>query len=437
MAATRHLLIGVAVLTAALSAVPAQAQNSGGRQSYMERRADERRNTQGDKIEEQAVLFPNATRAEPTAKGSSRLQRQLNSMIEALNGDDAPKALELAQEIIANERANAYEKSLAYQVAGNSSADLDDLPAAIEFLKQALATNGLDNNSHYSVMQNVASFQMNNDQPADAVTTLQQLIAETRTEKPEIHAILASALFQTENFAAAIESLKKALSYTTEPKDDWLKLLQAAYAESEQPAEAVKIGEQLLARNPDDKRQMLALASSYLDLDQGEKAAAMLEQARAKGLFTETRDYQALYTLYFNIEGREKDVIGVIEEGLTKGILKRDLQTLNALAQAAYFSEDMPKAIASYKEAAALDPKGETGLNLAKVLSGEAEDAQARDAAKAALAKGVAKPGEAWMVIARSESQLDNTAATRAALQEAAKYPETRDQANRMLQQNR
>ena len=76
-------------------------------------------------------------------------------------------------------------------------------------------------------------------------------------------------------------------------------------------------------------------------------------------------------------------------------------------------------------------------MNYAKVLSGEAEDAAARDAAKAALAKGLSKPGEAWMVIARSEAQLDNMGATRAALQEAAKYPETREQADRMLQQIR
>lgn len=249
--------------------------------------------------------------------------------------------------------------------------------------------------------------------------------------------VLASALFQDERFADAIASVNKAISLAPEPKDEWLRLLQAAYAENDQQAESVKVGEQLLARTPDDKRLVFALASSYLDLEQEAKAEALLQQARTKGLFTEARDYQALYSILFNMDGKEKDVITVIEDGLGKGLLKRDLQTLGALAQAAYFAEDMPKAIATYKEAAALDPKGETGLNYAKVLSAEARDAEARDAAKAALAKGVAKPGEAWMVIARSESQLDNVAATRAALQEAAKFPEAREQATKMLQQNR
>jgi hypothetical protein len=41
------------------------------------------------------------------------------------------------------------------------------------------------------------------------------------------------------------------------------------------------------------------------------------------------------------------------------------------------------------------------------------------------------------MVIARSENGLNNMPAFRAALQEAAKHPETREQATRMLSQLR
>ena len=433
MAASRSLLLGVVVLTATLFAVSAYAQTSRTGQERRGSNAEER--ARGG--EETPLLFPDAIRVEPGHKVSPRLSRPLGQMVEALNDGEAAKALELAEAAIANERASAYDKAFAAQVAANAAMDLDDLPGSIAYQKQAVDLNALNNEAHYSVMYSMAINQLNNEQVKDAIATLSVLIDETKTRNADIHYALAQTLAQDEQYPAAIEALKHALSLVPEPKADWLRLLQVAYMEAEQPAEAAAIGEKLLVMFPDDKRQIFALASSYLDFEQQEKAVALLEGARTRGLFTESRDYQTLYSLYFNIDAREKDVIAVIDEGLSKNILKRDLQTLNALAQAAYFSEDMPKAIATYKEAAVLDPKGETGLNLAKVLSAEAEDAQARDAAKAALAKGVAKPGEAWMVIARSESQLDNAAAMRVALQEAAKYPETRDQANRMLQQNR
>jgi tetratricopeptide (TPR) repeat protein len=263
------------------------------------------------------------------------------------------------------------------------------------------------------------------------------LIEETKTTNPDFHFALAGAYYESEQYPQAVEALKRTMTLAPTPKPEWLRLLASAYTESEQPAEAAKALEQLVALQPDDKRLILALASSYIDLEQADKAIATIEGARSRGLLTEARDYQNLYALYFNIDGKEKEVIAVINEGLSKGILSRDLPTLNALAQAAYFAEDMALAIATYKEGADLDPKGETALNYAKVLSGEARDAEARDAAKAALAKGVGKPGEAWMVIARSENELDNRPAVRAALLEAAKYPETREQANRMLSQLR
>jgi len=427
MAATRLVIVGVAVLTAALAAAPVDAQGS--RSGERERRAQ---------AEERPVMFPNATREEPEGRVSQRLQRRVNAMIEALNDDEDPAAaIAIAEEILANERANAFEKSIAAQVAGSAAGDLDDLPRSIAFLERAITENGLDNEAHFSAMQNLAVSQLNNEQPDAAIATLQRLISETRTENADIHYALAGAFLQAEQYPQGIEALRRAIGFANPPRPEWQNLLMSALLQSDQPAEAVKVGEALLAQTPDDKRLILNLASAYLDLEQADRAIALLEGARSRGLFTEARDYEILYALYFNAEGRETDVIAVINEGLSKGLLKRDLRTLQALAQAAYFAEQMALSISTYQEAAALDPKGDTGLNFAKVLSAEARDAEARDAAKAALAKGVNNPGDAWMVIARSEAQLDNAAAMRAALQEAAKFAPTREQANRMLQQMR
>lgn len=430
MAATRNVLLGLAVLTAAFAAIPVDAQSA--RTGATDRRAQQRQQEAPPKV------FPDATRVVEEGRVSRGLQRPLNEMFAALNDDEDPaKAREIAETVLANERANAYEKSVAAQVASNASLELDDLEAAITYAERALAENGLDNEQHYGTMQNLAVTFLSNDQPDQAITTLNRLIEESKTKNTDILFALAGAYYESEQFPQAIEATQRTIASVPAPKPEWLRLLASAYTETEQSAEAVKTLEQLVALQPNEKTVILALASAYLDLEQQDKAVAAIEGARSRGLLTEARDYQNLYALYFNIDGREKDVIAVINEGLSKGILKRDLPTLSALAQAAYFAEDMAVAVATYQEAAALDPKGETGLNYAKVLSAEARDAEARDAAKAALAKGVGKPGEAWMVIARSENELDNRAAVRAALQEAAKYPETRDQANRMLSQLR
>lgn len=423
MAAPRSLL-GLAVFTALLMAVPAQPA------AAREDRREQRRAAA-------EPAFPDATREEPRLRSSPRLQRQLSQLVEAYNEGDTTKARELADAILANERANAYDISFAAQVAASAASDQDDLEAAIAYMERVIETNGLDNEGHYNTMQNLAVAQLNSDQPAAAVATLTRLINETQTRNPVIHHTLGSAYFRAEQFAEAAAALRKAISLSPEPRTDWLRLLQAALIESGETEAAVAVGQQVLAKTPDDKQAVFALASNFIDLERYDDAIRLLEDARTRGLFNEARDYRTLYSLYFNVEGRERDVIAVIEEGFAKGVLPRDLQSLSALAQAAYFSDDMTRAIAAYREAAALDPRGESGLNYAKVLSAEGLDAEARAAARAALAKGLQRPGEAWMVIARAESQIGTPAEVRAALQEAARFPETAEQANRMLRQNR
>jgi len=425
MATTRSLL-GLAVFTALLIAVPASPA------AAREERGEQRRGA-----EAAPKNFPDATREEPGQRVTSRQQRRLTQMIEAFNEGDNVRARELADEVLANQAANAYEKSLAAQVAGNAASDADDLAVSIAYFQRALAENGLDNEGHYAVMQNLAVAQLNHEDLEGAIATLKLLIAETRTRNPEILYSLAVAYFQAERFAEAVEATRALIEATPEPREAWLRLLQGALLETEQPAEATKVGERLLAMNPDDKQLIFSQASALFDLEQTDRALALLDGARQRGLLTTARDFQIAFALYFNAEGRERDVIAVIEEGFAKGVLPRDLQSLSALAQAAYFSDDMERAIATYREAAALDPRGETGLNYAKVLSAEGRDEEARAAARAAIAKGLQRPGEAWMVIARAESQIGTPASTRVALQEAAGFPETAEQANRMLRQNR
>lgn len=424
MAATRSLL-GLAVFTALLIAVPASPAAA---------RDDRREQRRGA---EAAPSFPDATREEPRLRSSPRLQRQLSRLAEVYNEGDAAKARELADAILANERANAYDISFAAQVAASAASDQDDLEAAMAYMERVIETGGLDNEGHYNTMQNLAIAQLNSDQTEAAVLTFLRLINETRTRDPVIHHALGSAHFRAEQFPEAIAAIRKAISLLPEPRVEWLRLLQAAHVEAGELQAAVDVGKQVLAKTPDDKQAIFALASNYIELERYDEAIHLLEDARARGLFTEARDYRTLYALYFNAEGRERDVIAVIEEGFAKGLLPRDLQNLNALAQAAYFSDDIERAIAAYREAAALDPRGETGLNYAKVLSAEGRDEEARAAARAAIARGLQRPGEAWMVIARAEAQIGTPASTRAALQEAARFPETAEQARRMLRQNR
>ena len=84
MAASRHAFLGIAVLATVLAVLPGEASSA--------------RNDRRD--DDAEALFPKATRDVAEGRVSSRLQRQINAMIEALNDDEDPeKARRIADEL--------------------------------------------------------------------------------------------------------------------------------------------------------------------------------------------------------------------------------------------------------------------------------------------------------------------------------------------------
>lgn len=360
------------------------------------------------------VLYPDATRQEPEAKGSPKVQTKLNKLIEAYNKaldqEDEAKATAgyttartLADEIIANGSANAYDKALAAQIASQAALNTDDEAAAEGYLKQAVDANALGNNQHFQLMLQLAQLQLQKDDYTNGFATLDKYLAESKSKRPADFAFKGQYLYQADRFAECIPPLKQAIETSTNPEDkvdNWTQILMVCYQEAGQLAEAVKVAEQLAAKSPNDKRAQMNLASIYLNSEQETKAAAVLEKLRAAGLMTEEKDYRQLYLTYANMEGKEKDVISVVNEGLQKGVVKPDYQTYLALAQAYYYSEQIPQAIEAWQKAAPLSKDGETYLNLARVLWQEGRIPEAKVAARAALDKGLKKPDDAKKIIA-------------------------------------
>ena len=345
-------------------------------------------------------LYPQSTRTAPTIKPSSKLGSKLQKLIETFNkGEDFPAVRAQADEILANSAANEADKALAGQLAAQAAYNMDDTAAAKTYLQQAIALNALDNNGQFQSMLMLAQLQLQDDQQAEGLATLDKYLDESKSQRPEDLILKGQALYQAERYKEAIPVLKQAIAASPEPKDTWNQLLMASYAEAGQTGEAVAAAEALAAKTPNDKKAQLNLASMYMQADQMDKAAGVMDKLRASGQLTEEKEYKQLYSIYANTENKEKDVIAVITEGMQKGILKPDYQTYLALAQSYYYSEDVPKAIENWQKAAPLSKDGETYLNLAKVLHSEGRIPEAKQAAQQAIAKGVKKPEDAKKII--------------------------------------
>jgi tetratricopeptide (TPR) repeat protein len=402
----RHALSAV-IVAAFLLGTTAEAYAQGSAQERAEaRRAKhaERANEKADEKRADAkpveATYPAAAREEPDAKASAKLTPKLQKLFAAYDEGDTAAAQPLADEVLANADANPYEKSIAARIIGSMYLGEDDAKA-MAYLQQSIQSNGLINNDHYESMLIVAQLQMQDGKYQESLATLDKFLSETRSTQPEHMVLKGNALYRLERYPEAIAVLKPAVEATPEPRADWTQLLMGAYAASDQPAEAAKLAEKIAAGTPSDKRAQINLAATYLQSEQYDKAAAIYEKLRAAGELTEDRDYRNLYALYFNTQGKEREVVAVINDGLAKGILKPDHATYAALAQAYFFSEQPGKAIEAFQKAAPLAPDGETYLNLAKILANEGRSAESKKAAQQAIDKGLKNPQAARDLLSR------------------------------------
>lgn len=393
----RHIL-SVAVATLLLCTVTGEAMAQAAERAAERRAKAAQQREQGTKQPATAVAqYPNATRKEPDAQPSAKLRDTLAKLFDAFNAKDAATTVKIADEVIANPAGNAYDHAIAARLAGASLLNVDN-DKAKGYLQRAVDFNGLNNNEQFESMHLIAQIELNEQNYDGALAAIDRFLQESNSQDGADLAIKGNALYRLKRYPEAIAVMKAAVASSQEPNAEWLELLMGAYFDSNQPQEAARIAEGLIAQHPDDKTLQLNLASSYMQAGQDEKATALLEKLRASGTLDKPEDYRNLYAMYLN-HNKNKEGIAVIQEGLQKGALKEDYDTLNALAQAYWFAGQSDQAIAAYRKAAPMAPNGEAYLNLARALLNEGHVAEAKQAAQQALDKGVRNPGDAKKIL--------------------------------------
>lgn len=351
----RTLTAAIALALSAAIVAPAFGQMA-------KQRQEDRRSKKQEEQQKEAPLFPQATREEPegkaTEKGVKKLQAISKAYEEEKYADVLTQAVPFAQST-----DNAYEKAFAYQLAAVAASETEDHAKAAEYFQAAISANGLDNNSHYRVMSNLAATQSGLEQWDASLKTLDQFMAETRTDDPKYLSMKAG-------------------------------LLSAAGRNEE----AAKLFADLLAKNPDDKKILMNAVATLQQSDKFAEANKLLLDAQKKGLLTEAREYRALYSGLLNEDNRWKEAAAVVAEGAAKGVLPKDQELGKAwsiVANQAFFADDLNAAAKYYTEAAPLMADGEAWLNLAKVYNNQGKKAEQKTAAQQALAKGVKNTAEA------------------------------------------
>jgi len=380
--------------------------------AYLKRIAGESYDSEGNKLEEKetveaVALFPLATRKAPKQEGSKALIKQRNQMIMAYQKNKFEDAGQLANTVKSDPSANANDKGTAARIVLLiiTTKDKNNHKDAIAQLEEAIDSDSLDNNAHYSLMSELAQRYLANQDYQDAFETSNKFLNETKTEKKEILAVKGNALYRLKREKEAISVLEKV--HVADPNDIAItQMLARAYSDTGQPGKAAELTKLVAQSSGGDRVTRVNLAITYRDAKQFEEAADVIADLRKDQQLVEERDYLTAMNIYSAMKNKEADMASVVQQGLDKGVLSATASNYNILAEAYYYGGDTNKAILAWTKGAPLGKDGTTYLNLSIVQCQEEMWAGCKESAKSAIAKGGINANDAKTQIAKANEGL-------------------------------
>ncbi|HEV2540667.1 MAG TPA: tetratricopeptide repeat protein [Frateuria sp.] len=420
-------LLGGAALAFALVSSPAIARDRHGDQSGKDKKE---------------ALYPNATRKEPKLDlSSSSEQKKLNDGLDAVNAGDKDKAMQLLQPI-ADSSSSKYAQSLALQGIANIKYNENDVKGAIDALKRSLDIGVLPNDTYFQLEYELAQFYLASEQYQQSIDTVEKWRNEGKKETAESYALEGNAYYRLEKYPQAIAAIKKAQSLTDKPQESWNQILMASYAESGQSDQAAQLAQQQLAANPNDTTALNNAVAVLMQAQKYPQAIELMEKSRAAGGFKDEKNYVNLAKLYLITGQNSEDpkpnatkALGVLEDGISKGVVTSSYDNLKLLGDAAYIAGNESKAIESYKKAMPMGKDGEAAIRAGQLLLSQQKYGEAKTLIKQGIDKGVQHKGTAYMLLAEAERGLKNKPGAVAAMKMAAQDPETSAKAKAWLKQ--
>jgi len=391
----------------------------------------------------QETKYPNATRKQPKNIGvDAKEAKGLNEGLAAANSGDSATALKDLQPI-ADSSSSAYAKALAILGLAQVKYRGGDTKGAIALQKQALDSNALDNDSYFQGLETLAQMYIADEDYSDALTTLDTWNKESGAQSANVYALQGNAYYRLQKYPQAVAAIQKAKSLSDKPQASWDQIEMASDFAMDKYDDAAKLAEAALAKDPNNSTLLQNVIAIYINAHQDQKALALLERARANGQIKDQAGYMNMAKMYDNLgqssanpKANAMKAVGVLQEGISKGIIQPGYDSYKLLGDSYAIAGDYKNAIEAYGKAAPDAKNGEVDFLRGQMLEQLGRHKEARDALKQAVAKGNFKRmGAAYLTLGNAELALKDKAAARAAYEQAEQDPETRADAQRTLKQ--
>lgn len=361
----------------------------------------------------------------------ARVSRYLSAAAEEVDAEDPAEAKRLLLKLDPK-RLNAYERALVYRLLAYVAYGSGNPEEAVEWFVKVLGEEILPLRDEARIRFNIAQLYASLQRWADVVTWIDGWIRYTENPDPLGYYLRGIAYYQLEDYDNAIVSAEQAIDMSPVPKEAWLRLLAALFAQKEDYESATPVLEELVLRYP-KKQYWVQVALIYGARDDQGRSLAVQQVAYANELLTEDAELRRLARSYLYAD-LPYPAARVLKQGLAEGSIERDAPALELLANSWIAAREYDQSLPPLREAAARSEDGKLFVRLGQVYMQRENWKDAAESLQKAIDKGgLPDPGNAELLLGicyYNDQRIDRA---RSQFGRARKHESARAEADRWL----
>ncbi len=337
---------------------------------------------------------------------------RLNRIYEYVGNEEYEAARNDLLALQKRSRGNNYLDAIIYQALAQVQWALEDFDSALTSFERAVELDALPNDTHFSLMYQIAQLYYMKERYRDALDRLEIWFCKAPPEriKPDAYVLKASINAQIKEWNEVISAINTAIGMTDEPQENWFSLKLAAYYELEDYPAAAATLEEIITHWPNKKQYWSQLSNIWFKLERDDKALAVFALAHRNNLLNTQGDYLYLSNLY-SFRDVPFKAAETLQEGIEKGLVEPTEKHWTVVADSWYAAEELEEALHAFEQAGKVADDGDIDLRRGYILVDLERWEAARDALTTALQKGglnERKTGEAHLMLGMSEFNLGN-----------------------------
>jgi len=357
-------------------------------------------------------------RGRHSQSASKKITTKLQAMVDLIGEEKYEEARKIGEQALRGRNLRDVEIAQLNRFVGFTYSSNEQYEKAIPHFGKAISMNALDQKTQYDLQFTLAQLYMATDEYEEAVGVLEDWLAASEEPEPKAYYYIAIAYTQMDRIDDAIPPAKKAVELADRPKESWDRLLINLYFQQQSYDEMLPLLQQMVRLFP-KKNYWMQLSAVYSELDDDHAAMAVQQLAYVQGFLDQDGDQRRLARMYL-YHDIPYWAAQVMTSGLENGVIEKDADSFELLANAWITAREFDKAVEPLAEAAELSETGDIYARLGQVYLEREEYIKAIDAIEAGIAKGELKnPGQAYLLLGICNFNADKLVASRRAFEKA------------------